>query len=228
MIGIGCQAATPKDSSRTGADSLAQSSDANRASAPSADTRPALLIIGTSLTAGLGLEDPEQAYPGVLQRKVDSAHFSVRVVNAGVSGETSAGALRRLPFLLTTPARFVVIETGANDGLRGLDPDSTAANLDSIVRLVRQQWPTAQVGIVQMEAPPNLGPSYTTKFHNLFGTVAKRRGVELLPFLLNGVAGIPELNQGDGIHPNATGAGKVAENLWPMLKAWFELGASTT
>lgn len=177
---------------------------------------PAVLLVGTSLTAGLGL-DPDSAYPAVLQRMADSAGYAVRVVNAGLSGETSAGALRRLEWLLREPAAIVVIETGANDGLRGLDVDSTRANLTAIVRAVKGALPEAAVLLVQMEAPPNLGDDYTRRFRENYSVVAKREGVALAPFLLAGVAGERRLNQADGIHPTEEGARVVARNLWPAL-----------
>ena len=182
--------------------------------------RPAVLLIGTSLTAGLGLE-LEQAYPAVLQRMADSANLGVEMVNLGHSGETSAGALRRLEWLLDrhgSRARVIVIETGANDGLRALDPDSTRRNLVSIVRAVKQRVPGAHVMLVQMEAPPNLGERYTQRFRSMFPEVARAEDVELLPFLLEGVAGEGALNQGDGIHPNVEGAKRVARNLWPGIE----------
>lgn len=177
---------------------------------------PNVLFVGTSLTAGLGL-DPSKAYPAVLQRMADSAGYAIHVVNAGLSGETSAGALRRLDWLLREPASMVVLETGANDGLRGLDVDSTKANLEAIVRLVKRTLPHAEIFLVQMEAPPNLGADYTRRFHDNYGEVAKGEGITLLPFLLEGVAGVRALNQGDGIHPTEAGAVIVARNLWRSL-----------
>lgn len=169
--------------------------------------------MGTSLTAGLGLE-PDSAYPAVLQRKLDSAGVAYRVVNAGFSGETSAGALRRLPWLLRDTASVVMIETGANDGLRGQDVDSTRATLRAIVRRVKATLPDAIVLLAQMESPPNLGERYTTAFRAMFPAVAREEGITLLPFLLDSVAGVPEMNQGDGIHPNEAGARVVAENVF--------------
>ncbi len=182
-----------------------------------ADTsRPVALIVGTSLTAGLGL-DPDQAYPEMLQRKADSAGFTVRIVNAGLSGETSAGALRRIDWLLQQRADLVMIETGANDGLRGVNVDSSRANLLAIVRKVHAAKPSALVFVAQMEAPPNLGADYTTRFHEMFPAVAREGGAALVPFLLDRVAGVPSLNQGDGIHPNLTGEQIVADNVWRAL-----------
>jgi acyl-CoA thioesterase-1 len=176
-----------------------------------------VLVAGTSLTAGLGL-DPAQAYPALLQRKADSAGYRVRVVNAGLSGETSAGLLRRIDWLLQRePAAVVVIETGANDGLRALDPDSTRANLEGIVAKVRAVRPDARVLLVQMEAPPNLGADYTSRFRAAYPAVARKTGATLVPFLLEGVAGVDSLNQSDRIHPNAAGAERVAATVWGPL-----------
>jgi acyl-CoA thioesterase-1 len=175
-----------------------------------------LLIVGTSLTAGLGLA-PDDAYPALLQQKLDSAGLSFRVVNAGFSGETSAGALRRLEWLLREPANVVVIETGANDGLRGQDVDSTRATLRAIVRRVKGELPEATIALAQMESPPNLGERYTTAFRAMFPAVAREEGITLLPFLLDGVAGVPGMNQGDGIHPNEAGSRIVAENVFRAL-----------
>jgi acyl-CoA thioesterase-1 len=176
-----------------------------------------VLIIGTSLTAGMGL-DPDEAYPAVLQRKADSAGFRVRIVNAGLSGETSAGALRRVDWLLRQqPADLVLLETGANDGLRALDVDSTRENLRAILRKVRGALPNARLFLAQMEAPPNLGADYTSRFRVMFADVARAEGATLVPFLLEGVAAVPRLNQGDGIHPNREGARRVADNVWRTL-----------
>lgn len=176
-----------------------------------------VIILGTSLTAGLGL-DPEKAYPAVMQQLADSAGVPVRIVNAGLSGETSAGALRRAAWVLDQPADVVLLEVGANDGLRGVDPDSTYANLIRLVDSVRTHQPAAKVALVQMEAPTNLGPKYTRAFHDAYGRAAKDRGVALLPFLLEGVAGEATLNQGDGIHPNQEGARRVALTMWNGLR----------
>lgn len=177
---------------------------------------PTVLIAGTSLTAGLGL-DPDDAYPAVLQLLADSAGLPARIVNGGSSGETSAGLVRRMDWLLTEPPAVVVIETGANDGLRGVDPAATKANLREIVAIVRKRAPSARVLLVQMEAPPNLGEAYTTQFRGMYGEVARETGSTLVPFLLDGVAGVPSLNQADGIHPNEEGARVVAHTVWRSL-----------
>lgn len=176
-----------------------------------------VLFVGTSLTAGLGL-DPSAAYPALVQRKVDSAGYAARVVNAGLSGETSAGLVRRIDWLLEEPTAVVVVETGANDGLRGLDVDSLGANLRGIIGTVRARRPDARILLVQMEAPPNFGAQYTAAFRETFGRVAADSGVTLVPFLLDGVAGVRALNQDDGIHPNERGAEVVAATVWRALQ----------
>ena len=175
-----------------------------------------ILVLGTSLTAGLGL-DPSEAYPAVLARRIDSAGLSYQVVNAGESGQTSAGALQRIDWLLRQPVDVFVLETGANDGLRGLSVAAMRANIESILEKVRAAYPDARLVVAGMEAPPNLGPRYTSEFREVFPEVARRAGAALVPFLLEGVAGIDSLNQGDGIHPNAAGARAVADNVWAVL-----------
>ena len=175
-----------------------------------------VLFIGTSLTAGLGL-DPDSSYPALLQRMADENGLNVTMVNAGLSGETSAGALRRVDWLLRDKAAVVVIETGANDGLRALNPDATRDNLVAIIRRVRETYPEARVLLAQMEAPPNLGPQYTRAFHDNFLTVARDEGVTLIPFFLEGIAAVPSMNQSDGIHPNEEGTRRAARNIWKAL-----------
>jgi acyl-CoA thioesterase-1 len=183
-----------------------------------ADTtaRRTVLIVGTSLTAGLGL-DPEDAWPALIQAKIDSAGLPYHVVNAGLSGETSAGALRRIDWLLRGPVDVFVLETGANDGLRGLDTDSLRANLEAILAKVHAERPAARLALIQMEAPPNLGADYASRFHAVYGQAAKLENATLLPFLLDSVAGRPGLNQADGMHPNVTGSRVAARTEWRAL-----------
>jgi len=183
----------------------------------SVDDRPVVLVLGTSLSAGLGL-DPDEAYPARVQEKVDSAGLRWRVANGGVSGETSAGALRRLEWILQHNMKVLVVETGANDGLRGLDPDSTRANLEAIVRRARAYDPGIRIVLAGMEAPPNLGADYTARFRGIYRDVARRERLALIPFILEGVGGVDSLNQGDGIHPNEVGARIVAVNVWRVLE----------
>ncbi len=194
---------------------------AARAAVPRAQPQT-VLFVGTSLTAGLGL-DPDSAYPALIQRKIDAAGLPFHVVNAGVSGETSAGALQRMEWLLREPFRVMVLETGANDGLRGTPASETRRNIQAIIDSVRAARPDARILLVQMEAPPNMGQRYTRAFHETYPLLAARNGVTLLPFLLDGVAGHPSLNQADGMHPNDVGEQMVAENVWkglePVLRA---------
>lgn len=215
-----------KDTSRTDSADLTRLADTATVRSTLSDPVPIgtgeVLIVGTSLTAGYGLDDPTDAYPSVMQRMADSAGYRISIQNAGLSGETSAGALRRIDWLLRSPYAVVVIETGANDGLRGLDIDSTRANLRGIVRQVQAKLPAARIALVQMEAPPNLGVTYTRSFRDAFEEVAREENVTLLPFLLNGVAGVGKLNQRDGIHPNPEGARAVAKTMWEGLRPLVE------
>jgi len=181
-----------------------------------ADVRPVILFLGTSLTAGFGL-DPSQAYPALIQEKIDLAGLRYRVVNAGVSGETSAGALRRIEWLLKQRVAVLVLETGANDGLRAQDPEATRANIQAILHRARAQQPPPALALVAMEALPNYGEGYRRRFRAVYPALARENGAILIPFLLEGVAGVPSLNQADGIHPNADGQKRVAENVWKAL-----------
>ncbi|MEO8563591.1 MAG: arylesterase [bacterium] len=191
------------------------------AAAPGADAasgeRRTILFLGTSLTAGLGL-DPDSAYPQQLQRKIDARSLPYQVVNAGVSGETSAGLMRRLEWVLQGRADVIMVETGANDGLRGLPVASTKVAIGDILTRIKRERPNATVVLAQMEAPPNLGREYTSAFHKMFADLAREHGVVLLPFFLNGVAGFPEFNQADGVHPNNEGERMVTENVWRVLQ----------
>ncbi|MEX1257998.1 MAG: arylesterase [Gemmatimonadota bacterium] len=192
------------------------SRDANPASA---DREVLVVFLGTSLTEGLGLANPAtEAWPSRIGELADGAGIQVRVVNAGLSGETSAGALRRVDWLMRDPPALLVIETGANDGLRALPLAQMEANLDSILARVRRSAPETRVAIVQMEAPPNLGAPYTEGFRAVYPRVAERWGATLVPFPLDGIAGVPTLNQDDGTHPTAEGHRRMAENAWPVLK----------
>jgi acyl-CoA thioesterase-1 len=180
-----------------------------------------VLFFGTSLTAGYGL-DPAQAFPNQIARLSVEDGSPITAINAGLSGETSAGALRRVDWALREPVDIVVLETGGNDALRALDPDSLEANLRSIVGRIRRLQPNARILLVVMEAPPNLGPRYTTRFRQAYANVGRTDGVKLLPFLLERVAGDPALNQADGIHPNVRGERIVAGNVWRSLRPVVE------
>ena len=181
------------------------------------DTRKAILFVGTSLTAGYGI-GAEFAYPAVIQQKIDSAGLPYRVVNAGISGETSAGGLRRIDWSLQQPIDVLVLELGANDALRGLSIDSMKSNLHEIIKHARAQYPAVKIVIAGMEAPPNLGSYYTTRFRDAFRDVARENDAVLVPFLLEGVGGRRELNQDDGIHPTIAGQRILANNVWAYLR----------
>ena len=184
---------------------------------PDTTARRKILFVGTSLTAGLGL-DPDSAFSYLIQRKIDSAGLPFETVNAGGSGETTAGLLERLDWLLRGEFDVIVIETGANDGLRAIDATAIRHNLDEVVKRVKAAKPAALVVLVQMEALPNYGRDYGSVFHDLYPEVAQRERVTLAPFLLAGVAGHRDLNQSDGVHPNLEGERIVAENLWRALR----------
>jgi acyl-CoA thioesterase-1 len=185
--------------------------------AASDTSRPVVLFLGTSLTAGLGLS-AEQAYPALIQTKIDSAGLGFRVVNAGVSGETSAGGLRRIDWLLRQPVALLVLELGANDMLRGQDITAMRSNLQLIIDRTREAHPEARVVIAGMPAAPNLGEPYGSEFAATFVELADENDSALIPFLLDGVAGVPELNQPDGNHPTAEGQSIVADNVWAVLE----------
>lgn len=176
-----------------------------------------ILFFGDSITAGYGLE-PEQAFPTLIQQKIDSLDLNYDVVNAGLSGETSAGGLRRVDWILRQEIDIFVLELGGNDGLRGIDPQNTKQNLQGIIDKVQEAYPSAEIILTGMEAPPNLGDLYTNEFRSVFGELASENDVIFMPFILEGVAGDPELNLPDGIHPTAKGHQIVADNLWKRLK----------
>jgi acyl-CoA thioesterase I len=177
-----------------------------------------IVFFGDSLTAGFGLADPEtQSYPGQIQKKIDAEHLPWRVVNAGLSGETSAGGLRRIDWVLNQRLDVFVLELGANDGLRGTATDVTRANLQAIIDRVRARYPDARIVLAGMRMPPNMGQDYADSFQAIFPALASKNQVALVPFLLAGVAEKPELNQGDGIHPNPAGAAIVADVVWRVI-----------
>jgi acyl-CoA thioesterase-1 len=189
---------------------------------PSPSMTPAdkgvVLVVGTSLTAGYGLPDPDLAYPALIQARLDAAGLPYRVVNAGVSGETSAGALRRIEWLLRQKVDVFVLETGANDALRGQDPDATRANIDAILTRASSQSPPPKLVVLGMKALPNFGAVYGRRFDSIYPDLAKKHGAVLVPFVLEGVAGIPALNQGDGVHPTEEGQRKMADLVWKAIE----------
>jgi acyl-CoA thioesterase-1 len=177
--------------------------------------RPRVVVLGDSLTAGLGLA-PSEAYPALLQQRVDSAGYPFEVVNAGVSGDTTAGGLSRLDWSLDGDVRILIVALGGNDGLRGLGPAEMKRNLETIVARARSRH--VEVLLAGMESLTNMGPDYQRRFHDVFPDLAREPGVSFLPFLLEGVAGRADLNQSDGIHPTAEGARVIADHVWPVLE----------
>jgi len=185
-----------------------------------APERKNIVVLGDSLAAGYGI-DPAQAYPALLQRKIDEAKWSFRVINAGVSGDTTAGGLRRLDWVLKRRVDVLLLELGANDGLRGASLGDIKANLQAIIDRTRKRYPQAKIIVAGMRMPPNLG-DYAEKFQKVFADVAMENESALVPFLLEGVGGRPELNQPDQIHPTAEGHRIVAENVWKVLRPTLE------
>lgn len=175
-----------------------------------------IVFFGNSLTAGYGLS-PEQAFPALIQKKIDSLDLPYTIVNAGVSGETSSGGLTRIDWILQQPVDIFVLELGANDGLRGIPLSATRRNLQEIIDKVKAKYPDAKLLFAGMQIPPNMGQGYATEFRNMFRELAEKNSMALIPFLLEGVGGEPELNQPDGIHPTAEGHRIVAENVWKEL-----------
>jgi acyl-CoA thioesterase-1 len=179
--------------------------------------RRAILFFGDSLTAGYGI-DIEQAYPALIQAKIDSLKWTFEVINAGLSGETSAAGLRRIDWILRREIDILVLELGANDGLRGIALESTKKNLQGIIDRTKKKYPHVQVVLAGMQIPPNLGTDYSARFRDLFPELAKENKAQLIPFLLEGVGGVAELNLPDGIHPTVQGHEIVAQNVWQVLK----------
>ena len=206
--------------------SSATAADATPATATTpAPSRPRIVALGDSLTAGLGLA-PEAAWPALLQQKIDEAGLDIEVVNAGVSGDTTAGGLRRLEGALDGDVRVLVLELGANDGLRGLPPAQMRENLSQMIAAAKQRG--ISVLLCGMEAPPNFGPQYTREFREVYTSLAAEHHVELLPFFLAGVAGNASLNQADGIHPNEEGTRRVADLVWQSLQPLLAQALTTS
>jgi acyl-CoA thioesterase-1 len=189
--------------------------------APSQDEARVILFFGDSLTAGYQL-NPAQAFPALIQEKINAEGWNYKTVNAGLSGETSAGGLRRIDWVTRNRVDWLVLELGANDAFRGIDLDATEANLQSIIDRVRKKNPDVGLVISGMLMPPNLGSDYVNRFRSMFVELAERNNGALIPFLLEGVAGIASLNLPDGIHPTAEGHKRLAETVWKVLKPVLE------
>jgi acyl-CoA thioesterase I len=178
--------------------------------------RKTILFFGTSLTAGLGV-DLDEAYPALIQQKIDSLQLGYNVINAGLSGETTASGKNRLNWVLNQHVDVFVLELGANDGLRGVPLQETTNNLQTIIDEVKAKNQNVTIIIAGMEMPPNMGAEYTQEFRSIFPKLAEKNDLKLIPFLLEDVGGVAELNQADGIHPTAEGQKVIARNVWEVL-----------
>lgn len=196
---------------------LSAAPGAGMAGAAEPPPRASVIFFGDSLTAGYGL-DPAEAYPALVQQKIDAAGLPFDVINAGLSGETAAAGARRVAWVLRRPAAVFVLALGGNDGLRGVPTSETERSLQAIIDTVRRLQPRAKIVLAGMFAPPNMGPEFTASFGAIFPRLARANDLPLIPFLLEGVATVDELNLPDGIHPNARGQRIVAENVWIVLE----------
>lgn len=187
------------------------------ATAGAADPARTIVFFGDSLTAGYGV-DPDEAFPALVQKKITDAKLPWRVVNAGLSGETTAGGLRRLDWVLRQPVGIFVLELGGNDGLRGIPPAASRANLQAMIDRIRARHPAVTIVLAGMQLPPNLGPEHTREFAAMYPELATANRLPLIPFLLDGVGGVPSLNLPDGIHPTAEGHQIVARTVWTVIE----------
>ncbi len=213
---ISCNQTETATQTETGQTTETGTTNSNQPADKKEETRT-IVFYGNSLTAGYGLE-PSQAFPALIQQRLDSLGYKYQVVNAGVSGETTAGGKSRIDWLLKKPLDIFVLELGANDGLRGLDTESTYSNLKTIITKVRDANPDAEIILAGMQLPPSMGQQYTRDFNEVFTRLAKDEKVHLIPFILEGVGGDPELNQNDGIHPTEEGQHILADNVWAVLE----------
>lgn len=212
-----CQSTTQNQTESASQSQTSDSLPTSRSSGGENDsTGNTILVLGNSIAAGYGLQ-LEQSFPSLLQNRIDSLGLDYQVVNAGLSGETTTAGVNRLPWLLRQPVDILIIELGGNDGLRGIDPSVTEQNLLKMIDLARAKYPQIEIILCGMLAPPNMGPAYTEPFQAVFDKVADEKQTLLVPFILEGVAGIPGLNQEDGIHPTPAGQVIVADNVWQIL-----------
>lgn len=206
-----CNNSSPQQNSQDPSDSTSQDT-------AKTENSKRILFFGNSLTAGLGLDDQTEAFPALIQAKIDSLDLGYTCINAGQSGETSAGGKDRIDWLLKDKIDVFVLELGANDGLRGISPDATYQNLNEIVIKVKKAYPDCKLVLTGMMVPPSMGDQYFKDFAAIFPKLAKEQNMTLVPFLLDKVAGIQSLNQGDGVHPTKEGQQILAENVWTHLK----------
>ena len=182
------------------------------------EPKKSIIFFGDSLTAGYGLDDTNDAFPGLIQKTIDSLNLSYKVINSGVSGETTAGGRGRIDWVLNQKPDVFVLELGANDGLRGVPLSATKENLQAIIDAVRTKYPETKIVLAGMQIPPNMGTEYTQEFRSIFPDLAKKNNLALIPFLLENVGGVSSLNQADGIHPTEEGHEIVAGNVWTVLQ----------
>lgn len=218
LLGCGSGATTQTETDTDTAKAVAQPT------APPANQQPVVLFFGNSLSAGLGVE-PEEAFPALIGDKIKAAGLNYRVVNAGLSGETSAGGKSRVGWVLRQPVAVFVLELGGNDGLRGILPTATKQNLQAIIDSVKLKSPQAKIVLAGMQIQPNMGVQYTKPFRELYPELAQENHIALIPFLLQDVGGIPRLNQPDRIHPTAEGHKIVANTVWKTLAPLLKPGA---
>ena len=213
---MGCQPGG-KDTQKEAEEKAATGTDVNT---PEKEKKKKILFFGNSLTAGYGLEE-EESFPSLVQQRIDSLNLNYTVINAGLSGETTAGGKERLAWIMKQPIDIFVLELGGNDVLRGIDPVSSSGNLRNIIEQVKAKFPDIPVIIAGMQAPPNMGPEYVNIFEAIYPQLAEDFEAGLIPFLLEGVAGDPSLNLPDGIHPNPEGQKIVLENVWRVLEGYL-------
>lgn len=204
--------------SEKGSAESSSETEAEEATAKKDENKKNILFFGNSLTAGLGLEDESAAFPALIQSKIDSLNLPYQCINAGLSGETSAGGRERIDWLLQQPPAIFVLELGANDGLRGIAPSATFENLEAIILKVRASNPDCKIILAGMKVPPSMGQAFFNEFEALFPLLAEKHELHLIPFLLENIAGIEELNQSDGIHPTAQGQQIMASHVWKVLQ----------
>jgi acyl-CoA thioesterase I len=220
IVFIGCR---NSDLEQSEPPETAVSSRQNSAPPPATEERRGrVIVLGNSIAAGFGIE-PSQAFPALLQQKIDSVGMPYTVVNAGVSGDTSAGGLRRVDWVIREGVDVFILELGGNDGLRGTPPEVTRQNLTEIIERVQDRYPDARILLAGMQIPPNLGTGYAESFRQVYSQVARDTGATLIPFVLEGVGGVRELNLPDGIHPTPAGHRIIARTVWEYLEPTLRL-----
>jgi acyl-CoA thioesterase-1 len=217
---LGC--GSDKKKKTTQEETATQQTKPSQLAEASENSTETILCFGDSITAGYGLEDSNDAFPAVLQEKIDSLNLKYIVVNSGLSGETTAGGKSRIDWVLNQDIDIFVLELGANDGLRGVPLSETRSNLQAIIRTVKEKSPKTKIILAGMQLPPNMGLKYTTEFKQLFFELAEANNLAFIPFILKDVGGIVELNQSDGIHPTVEGHKIVAHTVWEVLKPMLE------